>query len=252
MVFRQCIIRQIECPDFLISHSTSLFEMRSKRAFTLAELMIAISIFTVLSLGVSIFLIDTNRVILSSTGKLNVNRDIRHFTSQMAKEARAANTFLLYRSFYPVTTELPNGDFRNTDESTNPASYRKMAGESGDLVVFVYEEIDLNDVNPETRIVRLVGYYRAASDSSTGSAPVRRFDIEIPEANQADPIESLIPPAASASNHRVVLSVAEGLANGMLFYNFNNRSVMVNAKITHGNIAKEITGTYNFTVSPRG
>jgi len=49
-----------------------------------------------------------------------------------------------------------------------------------------------------------------------------------------------------------VVQLSEGLADGRLFYNFKNRTVMINGKIIHGNQAKWVTDTYNFSISPRG
>jgi len=50
----------------------------------------------------------------------------------------------------------------------------------------------------------------------------------------------------------LVIELSRGLADERLFYNFWGRSVMVNGQIHHGNDAKRVTETYNFTISPRG
>lgn len=210
------------------------------------------TILGLLSVGLARFLGDSNILMLSITGKLEINGEIRDFTEAMSDEARAANTFLLYRSFYPVTTGTPDGDFRDPPTGADPTDYRRRVGESGDLVVFIYERDDPNPMDDLVPLQRLVGYYRSAPDTATGEAPVRRFEVNVSEADQYELVEDLIPPSSLASQHKTVVSLAEGLANGMLFYNFNDRSVLVNAKIVHQNIAKQITGTYNFTVSPRG
>jgi prepilin-type N-terminal cleavage/methylation domain-containing protein len=224
----------------------------SRAGFTLVELMVALTILGLLSLGITRFLNDTNILMLSVTGKLEINAEIRDFTESMSGEARAANSFLLYRSFYPVTTEDPLGDLRDPPAGTDYTDYRRRVGESGDLVVFIYERVDPNPMDNLVPIERIVGYYRSAPDTASGEAPVRRFEVNVAEADKYELVEKLIPSSALAANHETVVSLAEGLANGMLFYNFNDRSVLVNAKIVHQNIAKQITGTYNFTVSPRG
>lgn len=220
--------------------------------FTLAELMVAMAVFSLLAIGVTRFMIDGNLLILSSTAKLDINSDIRKFTDDLAREARAANGFVLYRSIYPVETDSPRGDFRNPMHGFSPGDYHRQAGESGDLLVLVYERPDPLPHDREIPLARLVGYYRDARDIAAGQAPVKRFEIVVPEADRFEAIEDLIPPAHQLQDAETVVSLAEGLANGMLFHNFNARSVLVNAKIVHGNLAKQITGTYNFTVSPRG
>jgi N-acetylneuraminic acid mutarotase len=50
----------------------------------------------------------------------------------------------------------------------------------------------------------------------------------------------------------VVLELSRGLANGNLFQNFGNNTFIVNGEILHGNTVKEVTNTYNLTISPRG
>jgi len=218
--------------------------------FTLPEILVSLFVLSLLGLGLVNFLNDANVIIFSSTGRLEINRDIRDFTEAMSKEARAANTFLLYRSFYPVNNGTPGGNFRDPPSGVDATDYRKRIGESGDLAIFIYEAEDPNPRDSDVPIEKIVGYYRGAPDYTVGVAPVMRFEYEVPVANRYDEIEALIP--SLTDGHTTVVNLAEGLANGMLFYNFNNRSLLVNAKIVHGNIAKQITGTYNFTVSPRG
>ena len=65
-------------------------------------------------------------------------------------------------------------------------------------------------------------------------------------------IESLIPAISTVGTHETIVELSEGLADGKLFYNFRERSIMVNGQIYHGNDYKRVTDTYNFTISPRG
>ena len=60
-------------------------------------------------------------------------------------------------------------------------------------------------------------------------------------------------PVASQSTNPMVVQLAQGLANGSLFYNFYNRSVMVRGQIQeNGSLYQRAASTYNFTLSPRG
>jgi hypothetical protein len=214
--------------------------------------MISMTVLGLLSVGLATFVGDSNLLMLSIIGRLEINGEIRDFTETLSDEARAANSFQLYRSYFPVSTATPAGDFRTPPNGTDATEYRRREGESGDLVVFIYEREDPNLMDSLVPLARLVGYYRAAPDTASGEAPVRRFEVRVAEADQYKQVEELIPSSVQSGSHKAVVSLAEGLANGMLFYNYNDRSVLVNAKIAHHNIAKQITGTYNFTVSPRG
>ena len=101
-------------------------------------------------------------------------------------------------------------------------------------------------------IERIVGYYRSIDDTVNNTGPIRKFDIDIAVADQNDPIEDLIPAISTVDTHETIIELSEGLANERLFYNFRERSIMVNGQIYHGNDAKRVTDTYNFTISPRG
>src|SRR5690606_6780835 len=123
-------------------------------------------------------------------------------------------------------------------------------GLSGDMLVLVY-----TDVDSPSKINRLVGYYRDADDEDS-EGPVRTFDIAINPSSTA-PIWTLLPPVNSRGNWPEVIEISKGLADGKLFYNFRDRSVMVKGQIIHrGGIGKtryeRATNTYNFTVAPRG
>jgi hypothetical protein len=69
-------------------------------------------------------------------------------------------------------------------------------------------------------------------------------------------MEALLPPANStwsrAAEFPILLHNVSGLSNGYSFYNYENKSIITRAKILHGNLAKRVTNTYNFTITPRG
>lgn len=225
----------------------------TKRGFTLTELMVSTVILGFLMAGVSAFVIDNYRMSFITQEKLDINRDIRAVTSEMALEARQANTFVIYRSFFKLNDGVPSGDLRDPINGYSGVDYRVHTNQPGDFVLFVFygEDLNPNDMNPAP-ITRLIGYYRDDRDVSGEEAPVRKFDIAINGSNQYKDVEELIPSMDSADDHEEILNLVSGLAGGNLFYNINDRSVMVNGKIIHGNEAKQVTGTYNFTISPRG
>lgn len=221
--------------------------------YTLVEVMIAVTIFSLLMAGATQFFIDGYTMTFVTEQKLEINSDIRDVTNDMADEARAANFFMMYQSFFPKTQGDPPGDFRSPSEGYSAEDYRQRKGNSGDFVVFVYTGTDPNP-NDDTPapIERLVGYLRDDSATNSTEAPVMRFELDVLVANQNKSVEDLIPEVTEKSNFKTVINLVTGLANGNLFYNIEDRSVLINGKIIHGNQAKQVTGTYNFTVSPRG
>lgn len=217
----------------------------AKAGFTLTELMITLTIFGMVMAGIGSFFFQTNMMLFTNTAKLQINRDIRSITNEMTDNARNANHFTLYDSFYD--------DFRNPTAPTTGADYRQRDAEAGDLVVFIFYGVDPApwDTTPPP-IERLVGYYRSIDDPVANTGPIRKFDIAIPVADQNDAVEDLIPAISTVGTHETIVELSEGLANERLFYNFRERSIMVNGQIYHGNDAKRVTDTYNFTISPRG
>ena len=203
---------------------------RARIGYTLVELMVALAVFGLAMLGTLGFFLQGLNLYHYDGGKLQVNRDIRTFTSEMSDNATYANYFLIYPSFTDRTGPINDGL-------------------AGDFLVLVF----LDPANPQ-RIQRLVGYYRSPDNpgdpNSTG--PVRKFDFSYSPSTTTLPA-SLLPPVANISDYDEVIEVSRGLSNGKLFYNFYDRSIMVKGEVIHrGTTARRATNTYNFTVSPRG
>ncbi|WP_309398825.1 PilW family protein [Cerasicoccus maritimus] len=232
----------------------AIYMTASRRGMTLVEIMVSATVLGLLMVGVSQFFIGNFRTSFITEKKLEINRDVRTVTSEMANEARQANSFVLYKSFFKLPEGfIPEGDFRDPPNPYEAVDYRQYADHEGDFVVFIFNGEDDNyyDDTPAP-ITRIIGYFRDDRDVLGMEAPVRKFDIEIPEENQTNPIETLIPSIEEAEKFSEVIDMVSGLSNGFLFYNVHGKSVLVNGKIIHGNDAKEVTGTYNFTISPRG
>jgi hypothetical protein len=197
-------------------------------------------------------LLDTARTSFITAEKLDINADVRQFTLEMAQNARAANHFLIYRSFN-------SGDRNEFDD-------RLRDGESGDLLVLVFLEPYPNVNSPE-HYTRIVGYFRDGDPANPDSeGPVKRFEKRFHDPSGAVPpgssgayvsavdktVEQVIADLSVNGTYPTVVQLSRGLSNGQLFYNYLDRSILIKAQIIHGNVAKRITDTYNYSVSPRG
>jgi prepilin-type N-terminal cleavage/methylation domain-containing protein len=215
-----------------------MMRRRAQTGFTLVEILITVTLLGVMTALFMNTYLDVYRIAFSSDAKNLINRDVRTVTTQLAHTAREASYFVLYRSF----SSLDRADSKK----------RLAEGKSGDFVVFVFLEkiVDSTDLGHRP-IERIIGYYRDVKDASE-AAPVRRFERVLTSAQKKLKLEAILPAASSSGEHGQVIELSEGLANGRLFYNLWNTSVMVNGRVLHGNSAKWVTDTYNFTVSPRG
>ncbi|MDQ8209339.1 prepilin-type N-terminal cleavage/methylation domain-containing protein [Coraliomargarita sp. SDUM461003] len=224
---------------------------RSYAGFTMVEVIVAMTIGVVVLGFVSVFFVDALKVSLGVTNNLDIENSIRKITDQLSSDAREANSFVIYKTFYDEG-HGDGGSFRNPAEDTLVASYRMQAGESGNCCVFVYNGEDLTplDLSPAP-IERIVGYYLNDEEGSE-AIEIKRFDIDIPTAQQANAVEDLIPAALQSSQHTVLVESATGLISGDLFYNMLGRSIVINSEIIYDLPSKNSGGTYNFTVSPRG
>lgn len=218
-------------------------QKKQRRGFTLIEIMTASSIMTIM--GFSVFSFTTNivKTVFTSEQKIRINNDMRKLTNEMTNFARNADSFILYESFF--------SDFRQPTAGNEFADYRLQDGRSGDcLVIIDYGE----DPNPQDSdpapIERIICYFRDVTDIEYNKGPVMKFDLDINGSDQYKNPEELIP--SSTTDAKRVVELTEGIADNKLFYRFRKDAVMINGIIEHGNEAKRITDTYNFTISTRG
>jgi len=224
---------------------TSIRNRRQSRGFTLTELMISLTLVVLLAAGLMVFMIDVARGIFWGTEKAEISEDVRSFTMRLAAEARSANAAVIYRSF--------------ASEDRDAGSDRRDDSQSGDCLVLVNTEPYPDADDPEHYTSAIV-YFRKASTETDGVGPVHRL-----EWNAASPgdyvdttsttLEGLLSSIESddTGDYPVVIELSRGVANGRLFTNYKQgRVTVVNGEILHGNNAKEVTNTYNLSISPRG
>jgi prepilin-type N-terminal cleavage/methylation domain-containing protein len=215
---------------------------KRKLGFSLPEMMVALSIFSMVSGGLLSFHIQMVKGGLFSEQKNRINRDIRTVTNEFNDVSKEANYFMLYDSF----------DTQSRDSQDD----RLFSNRSGDFVVFVYTSPNSGTFGSQP-VERIVGYFRRAQDLDdvTNVGPVMKFDITFSSPvdvgdTGTSTLEDLYP--ASGGSYEEVVELSKGLANGKMFYNFEKKSIMVNGQIYHGLSGNRVTDTYNFTISPRG
>lgn len=226
---------------------------RCSAGFTLMEMMLSMSIMFIALMLVMDFVIETGRLNFTSAEKNDINRELRNVVDRMASEAKQSNLFIIYKSAAPADRE------DQTD--------RVRPNESGDCVLLVFKsgyadmmDLGVDPLHDPRPITRLIMYYRSATTTENGveRGPVRRWELDLRSNPETDAdtihnLESLIPNLATLyAQSTELVELSEGMADGRLFYNFQNRTAMINGKIIHGNKAKWVTDTYNFSISPRG
>jgi prepilin-type N-terminal cleavage/methylation domain-containing protein len=257
-----------------------------RRGFTLIEIMVVMTIFGFLMAGVLPFFIMNLKSQYMGEQKLLINGDIRKVTNQMVENAREANSFVIYQAFCAQTRW--DGVAESRDANANGAvtfADRMANGQSGDFMVLVYYtdpyfDARLYDSDPANNptigsgsVSRMVGYWVAPNRIFNGENAVYMFDTDKYKTGGATwttswgttfpatlsptvTLESLLPPAtvteSKLAEFTILLNNLSGLSNGYSFYNYQNKSIITRSKILHGNLAKRVTNTYNFTITPRG
>lgn len=209
----------------------------STAGFTLAEVIVSSAIAGMITVATMGFYMTNYKIGFVNQERNRINADMRRFTGQLIRDGREANYFVLYSSV--------------AETARDEREDRQLDGNSGDLLVFVTTE-ETTSITDPTLIKSYVAYFRAVeSEGSEILSPVRRYEATFANA-KSDDLEDLLPGVDSLFLADEVIELSKGLADGRLFYNFWGRSVMINGQIHHGNAAKRVTETYNFTVSPRG
>lgn len=215
--------------------------------------MIAMAIMMSVLAMSSGFLMESSKINFKSTAKNNINRELRNTINRMAIEAKQSNYFLIYET-------AEDGERYDRDD-------RRRPNESGDALLLVFksgypdmEALGMDPLRDPRPITRIILYFRDPNTQIDGVSvgPVMRWeqdftDDPIIEPDEIREVELLIPTLTTLRTQSAqVMAFSEGLVNGRLFYNFQNRTIMINGRIIHGNQAKWVTDTYNFSISPRG
>ena len=217
--------------------------IKRKLGFTLTEVIFASTILSIVSLGLANFTLASLNGIFWATNKSKISADVRLFTMRITKETLGANTGIVYKSF----------SYEDRDEYAD----RRQSGQSGDCLVLMSYDPYPNIDDPK-HYTKLTFFFRRPDVN--GVSPVYRAEKvfstpqAIPSNEGVNHVEAFIAKHFPDNNaeYPVVLELSRGLADGKLFRDFGNNTFLVNGEILHGNTVKEVTNTYNLTISPRG
>jgi prepilin-type N-terminal cleavage/methylation domain-containing protein len=255
------------------------FALSRPSAFSLVEILVATTIFGMVSAGVLGVFIQVLSIYRYDTGKLLVNKDLRKFTGEMTENATYANYFRIFPSYSSISRTVdvlvnpsvgPEGGWTTAITDTAVTD-----GSSGDCLVLVYK-----DPADDRKIARLIIYMRvpgasnptpAAGGKTFNRGAVHKLDFRITPSSLL-PIYQLIPEITNPTQYPVVLQSVGVLSPTLalvpdssppvlqswgLFYNYYNRSIIFKGELIHTGSQINVknataTNTYNFTVSPRG
>lgn len=223
---------------------------RRVRGMSLVEMMIALSIGTLLLAAVTQMVISVGRINFDSTAKLRINNDVRGFTNSLSRDARSARDFRVYAAINNLTLRGP--------------------GLTGDVLVLIWADPEpLEDATAGTEqeyfYDKVVIFARTVEDDALNIGPVMKYERNFapPDAVNAGTrasetlistlTASVIANADGLTTISRVIELTKGLADQRLFINGAlGRSITINGEIFHGNEAKRVTNTYNYTITPRG
>lgn len=204
-----------------------------RRAFTLVEVLVTLTLFMMLMAGVMGSYLYSLNTFSYDLGRTLVNRDYRTFMTSMTNSVTFCNHIRVLSEFNDRTVY--------TDSNGNI---------SGNFVLCVYEQIQSSG---ENNITRIIGFYRG---SGSGGSPIRTFDVTTNVPADTD-LMTLIPATGTinSSAHRQVFPDSAGLnPGGKMFRDYKNdsRGLMVFGEmINPGNLAKKASNTIHFTVVRR-
>ena len=228
------------------------FKTKLRHAFTLVEVMIATSLMVMIGAVILRTLMQVLNTYTYDTAKILINHDIRRFTAEMTENATYANYFRIfpaYNNLNRTVETLINPSDPDQGYTTALADTSVGDGLTGDCLALVYK-----DLADDTKISRIICYFRSVD--STGTGPVRKFDLPITPSSSL-PVWQLIPEINDPNIYPIVVELSRDIGTQRLFYNFQDRAIIVNGQIVQrggavNSIHFNATNTYNFTVSPRG
>jgi hypothetical protein len=217
---------------------------------SLVEVMIAAAIASVLGVALMSMTLSVGRIHFDSAAKLSINKDVRSFTNELSRSTRGSRVFRIYASASDLT--------------------ERDSGFTGDMLVLVWaqpESVEDATMGTEQEYYyeKIIIFARVVEDEDSNVGPVIRYerDFALPSGSTAgtaagdndiaDLTASTIANKDGLTEERRVIELTRGLADEKLFFHSRlGGSITVNGELYHGNDARRVTNTFNFTIAPRG
>jgi len=220
-----------------------------KRGFTLVEVVIASTIALLVVGAVVQTTLTVGRILFDSTAKLEITRDIRGFTSHLSRDTWSARDYRIFAAPEDLTA--------------------RFSGQTGDVLALIWAvatplETAVAGSDYDYFYDRIIIYARMVDDEAVNTGPVMRYErrFNLPGASGggtrasqtsiADLVADILD-SENLDNQREIVEITRGLADERLFFHSRTgRSITLNGEIYHGNAARQVSNTYNFTINPRG
>ncbi|MBK1857398.1 PulJ/GspJ family protein [Cerasicoccus arenae] len=174
------------------------------KGFTLAEVLIAVTIFAIVIAISSQFFIDSYATLYKSQTALEANRSSRNFLDVLAEDGMEADSFVIYKDY--------SGNVKKSLRITN--------GNSGDFLVLAETELG----TLETEYIKLIGYY-AQKREVDEYYDVLIFEYDVPSSLKTEPLETLVNKAVSASNNRLLFAQVKRIGSEGMFINVDSGNI---------------------------
>jgi prepilin-type N-terminal cleavage/methylation domain-containing protein len=249
--------------------------IRSQRGFTLVEIIVTLTVMTVLLGGVTSFYLQNIKSMYAAEQRMKLAGQIKKFSNELIVQASRSNQFILFKSAAPADFDGTNTapDANNSDRQIiNVADPLNPLHPAGDFVVFVYYEIPKPVTEPFHRITKLEGYFLAAPAAGV-PGPVQKVVIDLSASPSTASVEAILTANWATAKFTTYFPLTRGLAtpevidgtpvaNGTtptsrLFYMSDARNVIITGQIyTSGPGAvtgdrNTFTDSFFFTITPR-
>ena len=247
----------------------------SRRGFSLVEVMVSMTIMSVLMSGVISFYLQNVKSMYASEQRIRLAGQIKRLSNELVVQASRSNQFVLFKSAratdFDGSNAAPNSN--NSDRQViNISDPTSPLHPAGDFVVFVYYEIPKPVNQAFHRISKLEGYFLSTTNAG-GIGQLKKVVIDLSAAPSTNSIESILtsnwsttavfttyfPQARGLATPEVVdgSPVVDGGASSRMFYMSDARNVIISGQVyssvkdTTTSDSRTYTDTFSFNVTPR-
>lgn len=174
-----------------------------QQGFTLAEILIAVTIFSLVIALATQFFIDSYASLYKSQTALEANRSSRSFLDVISEDGMEADLFVIYPKY---------GSVSHSD--------RLSSGKSGDFLILAESQLG----TLETEYQKLIGYY-AKKRTEDEYFDIIVFEYDVPDNSKTSSLETLVNKALTNGKERIVFAQVKRLGNEGMFVNVDGGNV---------------------------